>query len=224
MKIFGYDFEVLGQSHITNLLQLEREGMVYSDRWFDDLGDYRHVRLRLAPEEIKEFARSMWAFELFIRAGCPSKAAAVPGIPDDIASRADSYVLNHFAREHRRQSAGSEPLIVHVKSDSPHHCAAGFMGHELEALFCFDTPNRYEIVEEIGVESLISTLRRAVDALTPSIRLFQRREKGLAPWPISGEDDIRDLLFAILRASISDISREEGYSVTSWNSPFCRSV
>ena len=95
MKIFGYDFEVLDDSHVEELLQLEREGAVYFDRWFDNLGDYRHVRIKLTPEEIGEYVRSMWAFELFIRAGCPPKAAVVPGIPDDIANRADAYALDH---------------------------------------------------------------------------------------------------------------------------------
>lgn len=41
------------------------------------------------------------------------------------------------------------------------------------------------------------------------MRLFGNREKGLTPWPVQCEDDVRDLLYAMLRASISDIKREE---------------
>src|SRR5690606_3443739 len=91
----------------------------------------------------------------------------------------------------------------------PSHCPAAFLTDELEDLVCSNVPGRYEIIEEIGLASLLATLRRAVDALTPAIRLFCEREKGLTQWPVTREDDVRDLLFAILRASISDIVREE---------------
>ena len=68
---------------------------------------------------------------------------------------------------------------------------------------------RREVLEEQGIAAFLSTIRRAVDALTPAIRCFTTREKGLSPWSISCEDDVRDLLYAMLRASISDIRREE---------------
>src|SRR5215471_11433052 len=93
MKIFGHDFEVLDDSHIEDLLQLEREGAIYTDHWFDNLNDFRHIRIKLTPDEIQEYVRSMWAFELFLRAGCPPKALDVPGIPPDVVARADSYSM-----------------------------------------------------------------------------------------------------------------------------------
>ena len=40
MKIFDHDFEALDDSHIEDLLQLEREGAIYTDHWFDDLGGF----------------------------------------------------------------------------------------------------------------------------------------------------------------------------------------
>jgi len=192
MKLFGYDFREIGEHHTQDLFQLEREGAIYADHWFDEIGDFRHIRIKFTPEEIKEYVRSMWALELYYRAGSPEKAAAVPKIPPDIAERADSYKLSF---------PDSEP----VES----HCPAAFLTGELEALVCTNVRGRYVILEEVGTENLLSTLKRAVDALTPSIRLFRCREKGLSPWAITREDDIRDLLFAILRASISDITREE---------------
>lgn len=194
MKIFAYNFQILDQEHLEELFQLEREGAIYTDHWFDHLNDFRHIRIKFTPEEIKEYVRSLWALELFIKAGCPPKASDVPEIPTDIAERADTYSLK---------------TIDGKIQESPYHCPAAFLGPELESLVCTNIPGRYDIIEELGIENFKLTLRRAIDALTPSIRLFNKREKTLANWAITCEDDIRDLLYAMLRASISDIKREE---------------
>jgi hypothetical protein len=93
MRVFGKVFEALESAHLQDLWSLEREGAIYTDHWIDELADFRHVRIPFAPDEISEFVRSLWAYELFLRAGSPSRAADVPDIPPDIAERADSYVL-----------------------------------------------------------------------------------------------------------------------------------
>jgi hypothetical protein len=192
MRIFERDWIKLDEEAVRDLWSLEREGAIYTDLWQDHLNDFRHVRIKFTPEEIEEYVRSYWAYELFLRAGSPEWARDVPDIPPDIARRADGYVL--------RTVDGKE-------FGPPYHCPAAFLGEELEALVCLNV--RTEILEESGKQSLLTTVKRAIDALTPSIRLFSRREKGLAAWPITCEDDIRDLLYAILRASVSDIRREE---------------
>lgn len=194
MKYFGYDFELLDERHQKDLLHLEREGAIYSDHWIDHLNDFRHIRIKLSQEEIAEYVRSLWAFELFQRAGCPELASQVHGIPADIAKRADSYYMPN------------EDGSVHEK---PWHCLAGFIGPELEGALLFHAEERREIIEEVGKSQLITTIKNAVDSLTPSIRLFNRREKGLSQWPISREDDVRDLMYVMLRAAISDIRTEE---------------
>src|SRR5207249_11386200 len=73
---------------------------------------------------------------------------------------------------------------------------------------CFDH-SRVQVIEEHGIAAFLSSVRRVVDALTPAIRCFSDRERGLATWAVSREDDVRDLLFAMLRGSIADIKREE---------------
>jgi len=194
MRAFGYDFQRLEAGFISELLSLEREGAIYTDHWIDALQDYRHVRIAFTPAEIKEYVRSLWAYDLFLRAGSPRLASEVPDIPPDIAARADAYVLHN--------KDGPLP-------DPPHHCVAAFLGPELEALVCCPPDARRVILEESGTEALVMTVKRAVDSLTPAIRCFNRRERGLAPWPVRCEDDVRDLLYAMLRASIADLRTEE---------------
>lgn len=193
MKYFGYDFELLGESHQIDLLHLQREGAIYSDHWIERLNDFRHIRIKLTPEEIKEYVRSLWAYELFLRADHPERASEVEGIPEDIAERADAYTM----------------VTKDGKSETPWYCVAGFLGPELEKLTCFNIQDRQEIIEEKGKAQLLTTVKNAVDSLTPSIRLFNKREKGLTEWTVSREDDVRDLMYVMLRASIADIRTEE---------------
>jgi len=192
MSEFGHDWREIDEVHFEHLESLQREGAVYTDHWQDHLNDFRHVRIRLSDDEIQEYVRRLWALELFLRAGSPSSAKGVAEIPADVADDADSYVMH---------TADGETI------GPPFHCAAAFFGNHLENVFCSN--DRAEVLEESGTQALITTVKRAIDALTPSIRLFSRREKGLVNWPITREDDIRDLLYAILRASVSDIQREE---------------
>lgn len=193
MKYFEHDFELLDESHQRDLLHLEREGAIYADHWIERLNDFRHIRIKLTPAEIKEYVRSLWAYELFLRAGHPERASEVEGIPEDIAERADSYTM----------------VTEDGKAETPWHCVAGFLGPELEELTCCNTADRQEIVEEQGKAQLLTTIKNAVDTLTPSIRLFNKREKRLTEWTVNREDDVRDLMYVMLRASIADIRTEE---------------
>jgi len=192
MRIFGYEFAHIDDSHIRDLESLERERAIYSDHWIEELNDFRHVRIRFTPQEVNEYVRSVKALDDFLGSGA-TWAREVPGIPADIAERADSYSVR----------------TIHGKTyGPPWHCPAAFYGPELEMALCFSL-ERVEIIEELGTAAFLSTIKRAVDGLTPSIRAFGNREKGLATWPITREHDVRDLLYAMLRASISDIKREE---------------
>lgn len=194
MRIFGLDWIAIDEEAVQDLWSLEREGKIYTDLWQDELDDFRHVQITFTPDEIDEYVRSYWAYEVFLRAGSPARASDVPEIPRDIAERADSYHL------HTADGTVADPI---------YHCPAAFMGRYLEALVCCPGDDRQIVLEQFGKDALLSTVKRAIDALTPAIRLFNQREKSLATWSISCEDDIRDLLYAMLRASISDIQREE---------------
>ena len=193
MRIFGFHFQKLDDHHIQDLQALEREKAIYCDQWIDGLNDFRHVRIRLTDNEIDEYVRSMKAMDLFLRRKA-RWARDVKGIPVDIADRADSYQMTTVDGE---------------TFGPPWHCAAAFMGRRLEEIVCGMDQSRREVLQEQGTAAFLTSIRRAVDALAPAIRCFTMREKKLTPWPIEREDDVRDLLYAMLRASISDIKREE---------------
>ena len=191
MRVFGKEWTCLDDEDINQLWTLEREGVIYADLRQDHLNDFRHVRIRFTKDEIEEYVRSLWAYEAFLRADSPPWARDVPEIPPDIAKRADEYSIT-FVDGH--------------EEGPPHHCIAGFVGEHLEELIC--TNKRAEILEELGTSALLTTIKRAINSLTPSIRLFNSREQGLKAWEVTREDDVRDLLYVVLRASVSDLQRE----------------
>ncbi len=190
-EALGHTFTHIPEHVRQDLETLERECAVYSDHWIEELGDFRHVRIDFTPEERLEFARRSWAYELFLRVDV-TWASEVPGIDKDVAQDADTYSLVHVD--------GSKTL-------PPCHCFAAFLGSYLETLVC-SRSERETIISLKGQEAALFEVRQAFRALTATMRSFNRREKGLDPWTITCEDDVRDLLYVMLRPRILDLTKE----------------
>ncbi len=189
---FGRTFTLIPDEVKQDLETLERESAVYADHWIDELGDFRHVRIDFTPEECSEFARRMWAYELFLRSDAPW-ASNVQGIDKDVALDADTYA----------------PVLTDEGELNPlHHCIAAFLGSHLEELVC-SSSERQTVIDLKGKESALFEVRRACQCLTATIRSFNKREKDLDPWTITCEKDVRDLLYVMLRPRIFDIMKEE---------------
>ena len=151
-EFFGRTWPNLPEHLATDLWQLEREGAMYTDLWVDELGDFRHTRLRLTEGEIAEFVRRAWAYALFLEAGSPSLAVDTPGIDRDIAEEADRYEM-----------MGEGDVIL---EEAPYHCPAAFYGPHLERLVCGMIPERRETIAQmsLGSESPPPTLLAFDDA------------------------------------------------------------
>jgi hypothetical protein len=193
-EAFGYVFTEIPDHVRDDLDTLERESAIYSDQWVEELGDFRHVRIAFLEEERNEFARRSWAYEQWLRAGLPKWVRDTPGIDQDIANEADAYVMQ------TRDGNSFGP---------PYHCFASFLGEHIEALTCGMLEERRKVIEFSGKEALLYDVHRVVQSLTPTIRSFNTREKGLTSWTVTREDDVRDLLYVMLRPLIFDISKEE---------------
>jgi hypothetical protein len=191
---FGRTFLVIPEHVREDLDSLKREGATYGDQWIEEIGDFRHVRIAFTDEERSEYARRAWAYELWIRAGNPEWARDVPDIDADVAQEADSYEM------HKIDGSSFGP---------PYHCFAAFLGPHLEALTCGMLADRRKVVELVGKERLLYDVRRVIESLTPTIRSFNAREKGLSAWTVGREDDVRDLLYVMLRPIVFDLAKEE---------------
>ena len=180
--------------HVRQDLEtLTRECAVYTDFWIEEIGDFRHVRIDLTLEEREDFIRRSWDYELFLRAGGPMWAADTPGIDPEVANAADTYTMQ---------------LVDGTEIPPPNHCFAAFLGEHLEELTCSIT-DRTTVLDLKGSELVLFEVHRAIESLTATIRSFNNRERGLQPWVIACEDDVRDLLYVMLRPRIFDITKEE---------------
>lgn len=176
-----------------NIDTLRREQAIYTNHWIEEVEDFRHVRIPFTNDEREEFYRRSWAYELFLRADSPYWAAETPGIDKEIAKEADNY---------------SRPLRNGTVITPPYHCFAAFLGDHLERLVCTGV-DRQTVIELSGRKKMLFEVRRTIAALTPTIRSFNKRERGLVPWTVSCEDDVRDLLYVMLRPLLFDITKEE---------------
>lgn len=190
---FGLEYTHIPDFVRQDLETLERECAIYADHWIEEIGDFRHVRIDFTPEERREFSRRCWAYELFLRAGSPKWAAETPGIDEQVARDADTYSIRN------RDGTRIPP---------PYHCFAAFLGKHLERLSC-QRSDRETVIDLRGREAVLFDVKRTVETLTPTIRSFNNREKGLASWSITCEKDVRDLLFVMLRPRVFDITKEE---------------
>lgn len=188
---FGRSFTHIPEHVRQDLETLERECAIYTDHWIEEIGDFRHVRIDFTPDERREFARRSWAYELFLRADV-TWASEVVAMDKDVAQDADSYSVT-----------GKDGSVI----EPPYHCFAAFLGPHLEALSC-SRSERETIISLKGREAALFEVRRAFRSLTATIRSFNNREKGLASWTIACEDDVRDLLYVMLRPRIFDITKE----------------
>ena len=193
---FGKEFTHIPEHVRQDLETLERECAVYTDHWIEEVGDFRHIRIDFTAEERDEFFRRSWAYELFIRADHPTWVAETPGIDQDIANDADTYTM-----------VLRDGTII----PPPYHSFAAFLGGHLERLICSNS-DRVVVIQLLGREAKLFEVSRAIQSLTPTIRSFERRGKGLNPWTITCENDVRDLLFVMLRPVIFDIRKEEAVS------------
>jgi REase_DpnII-MboI len=100
-------------------------------------------------------------------------------------------------------------LVDGASIPPPYHCFAAFLGKHLEAITCGMMDERRKVIQFEGREALLFDVRRAIESLTPTIRSFNSREKGLRLWSVECEDDVRDLLFVMLRPVVFDLLKEE---------------
>src|SRR5260370_24774012 len=88
---FGYKFTQLPEFAREMISSLERERVTYADWWIKELNDFRHVRIAFTEGEAKDYARRIWAYELFLRPCSPKWARETPESDADAAKDADTY-------------------------------------------------------------------------------------------------------------------------------------
>lgn len=195
MEVFGRVFQNIGKEFTEDLRSLEENGCVYSQFWREGLDEFRFCRIQLDPDEIVGYVDSLSAYDEFLglRQDGFSQETALAQISNKrIQNRVKEY--NRWARE---------------QDSAVEFCAAAFHGGDLESLLCGGEPDRYEYFQESYTSDRRFLLREIIAGLSESITFLQDREGERPPYEITCEQDIRDLLYAIIKPIFPDARLEE---------------
>ncbi|MFP5020835.1 PD-(D/E)XK nuclease domain-containing protein [Pseudonocardia phyllosphaerae] len=191
---FGRDFYHIDDHHKSELESLEFDGTITSQQFVEDLDDFALVRFRLTPSEIIRYVDAMQAYDEWIQ-------GVKDGLDDDSAlSRiANRQVRIEAATYRLRKDLGLPP--------------AAFLGEGLEDLLCFEDGNRREVLGS-GYER---DRRRLVDEVIQGIpavvdHLSRPGVQGLSGQQLTKEEQIRDLLYIMLRGVFPDVTIEDSVS------------
>jgi len=194
-RFFNYDFTCIEKELLQDLNTLETEGAIYAYLWQDEVQEFVYTRLRLEPPEIVEYVDASRAFNEFLslKALCGDASLALSRISDErIAARVQQY--NEWAA-----SIGQDTLF----------CFAAFLGEHLEGLVTGIVEGRHEVIGRSYSGDRRFLLMEILEMFPQSISSLEKRLGNRPPFVIEKEQDVRDLLYSILKCVFPDTRMEE---------------
>jgi REase_DpnII-MboI len=196
-EIFGRQFDYAHAELLQELNTLEVEGVVYAYMWQDeddDIGAY--TRLRLTPAEIVDYVDAATAYEEFLKYYEATKDLSI----------ALNRISNSKIR--RRVEEYNEWTVEQCQPDTM-FCFAAFLGDHLEALTCSIVPGRHEILGQSYTGDRRFLLQEILAMFSHSVTFLDVREGGRPAYKIEKEQDVRDLLYSIVKCVFPDAELEE---------------
>lgn len=196
VEFFGREFSRLDDEHLEDLRNLETQGCKYSQFWNEDLGKFAFCRINFEPNEIVGYVDALSAYEeyLMYRDRGNSRKEALEQISNSkIKRRVKEY--NEWAEQ--TEDAGAL------------YCLAAFLGPELESLVCGGEENRYEYLQESYTGDRRFLLTEIFEGLTESVQILQDRDGDRPDFKITCEQDVQDILYAVMKPIFPDARPEE---------------
>ncbi|HET7232079.1 MAG TPA: hypothetical protein VFJ16_18880 [Longimicrobium sp.] len=192
VQLFGREFRHSDASHVQDLDTLEREGAIYAEFSRGSTGRFSQCRIRFTPKEIVEYVEAATAYDEFLG------YYNITGDPEDALALIQNIRIREQVKEYN-ESAGDDTV----------YCFAAFLGGDLESLVCGGEDERYEFFAESYSGDRKYLLREIIE-LFPDVATFLRCRTGKRPnFEISAEQDVRDLLYAMLKGILPDAKLEE---------------
>lgn len=194
MKFFDKYFYHLSPGILEELDTLQNEGAVYAQFGMDEGRDLRFCRIKFTPPEIFAYVEGCMAYDEFQKyyqeLGDPSLAL------EKISNRTIiNRVLNYN--------------IELLEDSDGHFCFAAFIGDHLEGLVCGWEEDRYEFLAETYDDDRKYLLTEILESFPHAVRFLANRMGNRESYSISNEQDVRDLLFAIIKCSFPDAKIED---------------
>lgn len=193
---FGREFRFLDESHLADLQTLEMEGCLYAYLFQDDLQDFAYVRIRLRPAEIVRYVDGLRAYEQFLNGVANGLSA------EQALASISSMTIRHTVDQHNDYAR----TIGAVGTD---YCAAAFLGQELEELICTNVPARHEVLGRTYSADRRFLLDEVISGLPDVVAFLGSRQGERHPYVVENEQDLRDLLYALLKPVFPDVALED---------------
>jgi hypothetical protein len=192
---FGREFYLLDDDGRRDLESLTLEGCLYTYMFQDDSGDLAYVRVRLNPEELVRYVDGVYAYDRY-------NQGIATGL-DEVSALAaiDSRVI-------RREVEDYNKWILATGDAAIPYCPVAFLG-ELEALLCSNVPDRHEVLGMSYTADRRYLLDEVVSALPNVISILSSRQAGRPPYLVEVEQDVRDLLYVLLKPVFPDAVLED---------------
>ena len=200
MEVFHRQFDNLDTIHYQELQVLEIEGVMYEYLWEEGAGEYVQTRLRLKPAEIVSYVEALTAYDEFegLYKGSGDPVFALKNLSDS---------------KIRRQVEAYNEWAIAIGQRDTMFCLAAFIGGHLENLLCSIVPGRHEILAQSYSGDRRFLLREILEMFPQSVSQLASRMGNRPAYNVQEEQDIRDLLFAIVKCVFPDAKIEEYTSI-----------
>lgn len=197
VKYFDREFPHLDSSYKQELYTLESNGCIHTE-FVPEGGDgFEPCRIQFKPDEIVGYVDALKAYDEysgFVDQGL-TRSEALNSISDDmIIQRVKEY--NAWAEQ-------DAPELI--------YCPAAFLGGHLESLVCGGEPERYEFLQQSYSGDRRYLLKEIIAGFGESVASLNDRDGGRPDFEVSCEQDVQDLLYAMMKPIFPD-SRDEEYT------------
>ncbi|MGY0541367.1 PD-(D/E)XK nuclease domain-containing protein [Nocardioides sp. YJ-D4] len=197
VTVFDREFVHVSEEVQQELRSLAEEGVIYQYMFLeDDDPTPTYVRIRLHPAEMVRYVSGAWAHEQFL-------GEINRGLAADVAL--DTVDDQRIATEVRQYNVWAS-----AAGQGSLYCLAAFLGSELENLLCSAIPGRFDVIGRTYEHDRRHLLRDIVAALPEAVNHLSRTARqGLSGLEFSAEEQVRDLLFCMLRGVFPDAQLED---------------
>lgn len=196
MEFFKRQFRHLDASFLQDLKTLQDEGAVYSQFFQEELNDVRFCRIRFTPGEIVNFVDASAAYDEFegLYQQYDDPELALDQISDDrIRSQVEEY--NRWT--------------ISIGQADTAFCFAAFLSEYLENLCCGGMSDRYEFLTESYTGDRRFILTEILEMFPTSAAHLSNRMGNRHLYELEEEQDVRDLLYVIIKSVFPDARIEE---------------
>jgi REase_DpnII-MboI len=196
MRLFDREFRHLSPDFLQDLDTLEREGSIYTQLWQEDAQEFRFCRIRFRPGEIIAYVDAVMAYDEFL-GYCEDTGDPIAAL-DQIS---DAKIRNRVLEYNRWTES--------VGQHDTRYCFAAFMGEHLEDLICGGQLERYEFLAHSYTGDRRFLLTEILEMFPSSAGYLGSRTSKRPSYRLEEEQDLRDLLYVIIKSIFPDARLEE---------------